>query len=486
VKLGNISERREALFLEHEFAGSRFLGKKISKPNSENSDFSFIVASVEVGNTTTKCILTETDLNSGKTKIIGKHIRLTREIPRPAEEAEIFGKTVGGTELTKKTLSSLVRETIQAALFENRLTPEDVHFVVRSTGVTAETGKQLEMIILALADGCLTAGFPPRKMTGYSNIDKMPEKLRPYSHLEKVYFDGTVAGVRPPAGLGESIISNEMEGELALAGLKEAGKHKNIDFRNPCIAIDMGTTLSGRIANENQPYAKTIANFCGYAGAVADALISGIDEKKKSAFEFIQFAKPIEFLKNRAEEIEKSKAEIMKSITVTKIPQNRKCFGPFFVNAAAAQNIGIILFGCDVGENGSDFEKLSRIGKSIFDLFGEEGIEILIDDVMSEIAVLLIECFQKEKLLTEEVVIGITGRAGITGNKPDLIIQKLKSRNVLADPETKIIFAEDGLARGAAVMARCMNSLGCPKNPLGGGRGEGCIMQKRIKFQHEF
>jgi len=480
--------------LDHEFAGSRFFKKKnpssASPDVSVPSDFSFIVASVEVGNTTTKCILTETDLKTGKTEITGKHIRLTREIRKPDTESEIFGKTVSGTELTKDTLAGLVSETIKAALFENNLTVEDVHFVVRSTGVTAETGQQLEMIILALADGCLSAGFPPRKMTGYSDLEKMPEKLRTYSHLEKVYFDGTVAGVRPPMGLGESIISNEMEGELALAGLKEAGKHSPIDFRNPCVAIDMGTTLSGRMAdtgkmrcNDGSPYVETIANFCGYAGAVADALISGIDENKKSAFEFISAEMPEMLPKSAAESIEKLAAEVMTSIAVKKIlPEKTRC-GPFTVNAAAAQKAGVLLFGCDVDEAGSDFEKFSRIGKIAYETFGEAGLEILIDEVMSEITVRLIDCIQKEKLLTDETLIGITGRAGITGNKPKRIVQKLKSRNIVADPEKRLIFAEDGLARGAAVMARCMNSLGCPANPLGGKRGGRCIMPERMRYQ---
>jgi hypothetical protein len=43
------------------------------------------------------------------------------------------------------------------------------------------------------------------------------------------------------------------------------------------------------------------------------------------------------------------------------------------------------------------------------------------------------------------------------------------------------VFVDDGLARGAALMARCMNSLGKPKNPIGGVRGGPCIMPRRIK-----
>ena len=468
------------------------------------TDSSFIVASIEAGNTTTKCILTSTDLKTGMTEIIGKSVRLTRGIQKPSDESEIFGKTLGGTALTRETLAELVKETISEALFEVNMTVDDVSFVVRSTGVTAACGKQLEMIILALAEGCLLAGFSPRKMTGYLSLDNMPDQLKPYSYLDSVYFDGAVAGVRPLAVSGEGIISNEMESELALAGMKEAAKHIGADFRNPCIVIDMGTTLSGKIAGAGYPYAETIASFCGYAGAVADALVQSIDPNKKSAYEFIQLKNEIhsrdenDFSNEESRlskdeislsemilrEIESAKNEIMQSVHVMRIPDNREHFGPFLVNMTAAKEAGLILFGCDVGENGSDFEKLSAVGKKIYDLGGMDAVSSLSDSVMAEIAVLLIECISNEGLLLEEALIGITGGAGTTGKKKEMVIQNLKTRNIMAEPEKKIIFAENGLARGAAVMARCMNSLGCPNNPIGGKSGGTCVMKERRAFQN--
>ena len=44
-------------------------------------------------------------------------------------------------------------------------------------------------------------------------------------------------------------------------------------------------------------------------------------------------------------------------------------------------------------------------------------------------------------------------------------------------------FVEDGLALGSAIMARCMNSMGTQKNPLGGNQGEKCILKKRMQAQ---
>jgi len=470
------------------FAGSRFLGKDFMK-KSKMSDSSFVVASVEAGNTTTKCIITATDMKTGRTEIIGRCVRLTRDVRAPAAGEKIFGETIGGTPLTMESLSEFVKDTIRQALFENKLTVDDIHFVVRSTGVTVGTGEGLEMIILSLANGCLLAGFTPRKMTGYLSLEQMPEKLRAYSYLDKVCFDGAVAGVLPPAGLFGSVISNEMEGELALAGLKEAGKHDGSDFRNPCIAIDMGTTLSGRIADDSEPYAKTVGNFCGYAGAIADALVRKTDFGAKSAFEYFNMhpeIRPVDSPKNLIDDALK---EAMEMIEVTEIPPGRKQFGPFAVNTEVAKKAGLTLFGCDIGENGSGFSDLSEIGVRLYETGAtkSEGIGNIMaatDEIMSEVAVLLIGKVRKAGLLSENVRIGITGRAGITGNKPALTLEKLNKLKILPTPKENVLFAEDGLARGAAVMARCMNSLGCPNNPISGRRGEKCIMQERQTLQN--
>ncbi len=51
------------------------------------------------------------------------------------------------------------------------------------------------------------------------------------------------------------------------------------------------------------------------------------------------------------------------------------------------------------------------------------------------------------------------------------------------NPNDHVIFVDDGLARGAALMGRCMLSLGKPKEPIGGGvRGGPCIMNRRMKI----
>ncbi|MGI5990859.1 MAG: methanogenesis marker 14 protein [Methanosarcina sp.] len=454
----------------------------------------FIVASVEVGNTTTKSILTATNMETGRTHIINKVLRMTRDVRPPKPGEVIFGKTLTDVELTREAVAELVRDTLTESMEIAGLDIKtDLDFVVRSTGVVAgfDSPEDIGEFIKALADGCLIAGVPPKNMTPPMSVSNIPKKLQKFSKLEQVIFDGAVAGVVPPIGAtGVEIVANEMEGELATAGIKEAAKLTDVDFRNPCISIDFGTTLDGRITNSDQPYAKTIGNFCGYAGAIPDAIIRGskvVDSKVGTALDVFEKQKPPSFftLKLRAKAIEAYAKRINELIIIEKVPKDRKKYGSVPVRPDAAEEIGVTLIGCDVGVNGSDMGKLSAIGMEICKTYGLPVVYAVIDEVMAGVVCRLIKVAKEERLVFEDTTIGITGRAGITGNKPKLILKCLDEMNLASKIDERVVFIDDGLARGAAVMARCMNSLGTPRNPLGGRHGGKCILAHRIKLQNK-
>lgn len=452
----------------------------------------FIVASVEVGNTTTKCILTATNMDTGMTHIINKVVRMTRDVcpPKPGEPP--FGKTLTGVELTRKAVAELVCATLKESMEKANLEIKtDLNFVVRSTGVVAgfDSPDEVGEFIKALADGCLMAGVPPKNMTPPMTISNIYKKFQKYSKLDEVVFDGAVAGVMPPIGsTGVEIVANEMEGELATAGIKEAAKLTDVDFRNPCISIDFGTTLDGRVTSPDQPYAKTIGSFCGYAGAIPDAIIRGskkVDPKVGTALEVFQNQKPPSFLtlEIKANVIEEFAKRINELIVIEKVPTGRTRYGSVPVRPDAAEQVCVTLIGCDVGENGTDMDKLGAIGREICETQGSQVAYAVIDEVMAGVVRRLIKVAQEENLIFEDTTFGITGRAGITGNKPKLILKYLEEMNLAPEIDEKVVFADDGLARGAAVMARCMNSLGSPQNPLGGRHGGKCILPQRIKLQ---
>jgi putative methanogenesis marker protein 14 len=452
----------------------------------------FIVASVEVGNTTTKCILTATNMETCRTHIVSKVVRMTRDVRPPKPGEAVFGKTLTDVELTRESVSELVRNTLTESMKEANLDIKaDLDFVVRSTGVVAgfDTPEEVGEFIKALADGCLQAGVPPRNMTPPMSILNICKKLQKFSKLEDVIFDGAVAGVMPPIGsTGVEVVANEMEGELATAGIKEAAQLTDIDFRNPCISIDFGTTLDGRITSPDQPYAKTIGNFCGYAGAIPDAIVRGskiVDSKLGTALEVFEKEKPPSFLtlKLKAKVIEAYAKRIHELIVIERVPKDRMRYGSVPVRPDAAEEIGVTLIGCDVGKNGSDMGKLSAIGMEISKNHGLQVVYAVVDEVMAGVVCRLIKVAKEEKLVFEDTTVGITGRAGITGNKPKLILECLDKLNLAPKIDERVVFADDGLARGAAVMARCMNSLGSPKSPLGGRRGGKCILAQRIKLQ---
>ena len=449
----------------------------------------YVVASVEVGNTTTKSILTATNMRDGKTYIVDKVVHMTRNVRDPKPGEAIFGRTLTYRPLTRQSIAEMVKDTLIKSVRDANLDlADDLHFVVRSTGVVAgfDQPEDIGEFIKALADGCLSAGVTPRKMTPAMAVTHIPKKFREYSLLDKVAFDGSVSGVLPPIGsTGVEVVANEMEGELATAGIKEGAKWADVDFRNPCLSMDFGTTFKGRITNDVLPYANTIANFCGISGEIIDSIGRGtglVNETSGTTLDLPKLRK-LKIGVVRERDVRAFASEIHKHIRVEEVPTTSRRFGSVPVNPRAAAQIGLTLLGVDSGENGSNLHRISKIGGEIYQDHGLEMLYHVIDWVSTGIAERIIATSLTKGLINEKTSIGITGRAGITGNKPNHILKVIQEMGIFDKPEQYVVFVDDGLARGAAIMARCMNSLGTPKNPFGGVRGGRCILGQRIKLQ---
>ena len=108
-------------------------GAGMQIPEYRNKPY-FIVASVEMGNTTTKCILTGVSLETGKSYVINKTVSMSRDILPPKPGEEVFGETLDGTKLSRQAVTELVRDTLIQCHKEARLDIQtDLDFVVRST-----------------------------------------------------------------------------------------------------------------------------------------------------------------------------------------------------------------------------------------------------------------------------------------------------------------------------------------------------------------
>lgn len=470
-------------------------GAGMQIPEYKNKPY-FIVASVEMGNTTTKCILTGVSLETGMSYVINKTVSMSRDIRPPKPGETIFGATLDGTELTREAVTELVRDTLIQCHEEAHLDiQKDLDFVVRSTGVVAEmeSPDQVGDFVIALANGCLNAGVPPRKMTPPMSKANLPEKLQPFSFADKVVFVGAVAGVLPPVGsTGVEMVANEMEGELAMAGIKEGAKWTPVDFRNPCVSVDFGTTLDGRITsdvdpNNPNPFAKTVGNFCGLAGAIPDAIVRGtglVQARTGTALDiFGEHSVTGGFLSGSSRKVvEDYVRRCHEHIDIRIVPTDRDRFGRVPVNAKLAEESGIAMIGCDCGVNSSDMDKLLAIGAEIHKDHGLSTLNEVVDRVCALMALRLIDVAVGRNLVPRNASIGFTGRAAISGRKPGYILDGIRERNLFDDPVDHLVFVDDGLARGAALMGRCMNSLGKPNNPIGGVRGGRCIMSQRIKI----
>jgi len=455
----------------------------------------FLVASVEMGNTTTKCILTGTSLETGQAYLINKTVRMSRDVRKPKPGEEIFGETIDGTQITRQSVTELVREILLECHREVHLDiVNDLDFAVRSTGVVAEmeSPDQVGDFVIALANGCLLAGVPPRKMTPPMSKENLPKKLQPFSFADKVVFVGAVAGVIPPMGsTGVEMVANEMEGELAMAGIKEGAKWTPVDFRNPCLTIDFGTTLDGRItsdvpADAENPFAKTIGNFCGLAGAIPDAIVRGsglVDPRTGCALDIFGDRSVASVFRGRqSDTVEDFVERCHKYIDIRIVPPDRKRFGRVPVCADVADASGVALIGCDTGENGSGVPELVEIGAEIYKNHGLDMMNEVVDRVCARMALRLVDVAVERRMVPPNSSIGFTGRAAISGMKPWYILDGITGRNLYDDPNDHLVFVDDGLGRGAALMGRCMCSLGKPRNPLGGVRGGPCIMKRRMKI----
>lgn len=470
-------------------------GAGMNVPEYKNKPY-FIVGSVEMGNTTTKCILTGVNLETGMSYVINKTVSMSRDIRPPKPGETVFGATLDGTELTREAVTELVRDTLITCHRDAHLDIKDeLDFVVRSTGVVAEMDSpdQVGDFVISLANGCLAAGVPPRKMTPPMSKENQAAKLQPFSFADKVVFTGAVAGVMPPVGAtGVEMVANEMEGELAMAGIKEGAKWTPVDFRNPCLTIDFGTTLDGRITTDvspdaPSPFAKTVGNFCGLAGAIPDAIVRGtglVQARTGTALDIFGEHSVTGglFSGGSRKVVEDYVSRCHEHIDIRIVPADRDRFGRVPVNARIAMESGIAMIGCDCGTNSSDMDKLMAIGAEIHKSHDLATLNDVIDRVCAKMALRLIDVAVEKNLVPRNASIGFTGRASISGRKPEYILEGITERNLFDDPNDHLVFVDDGLARGAALMGRCMNSLGKPKMPIGGVRGGPCIMSRRIKI----
>jgi putative methanogenesis marker protein 14 len=457
-----------------------FMKKTAGSGLSMKPDIYYVVASVELGNTTTKCILTATNLTTCRTYLLDKTVKMTRDIRPPLKGEKVFGETVWEVELTKESVSEMVRDTILESLEKAHVDiNEDLDFVVRSTGVTAGFAAPEEVgdLIIALAKGCLDAGIPPRKMSPAMSKENFPQRLQEFTLLDQVMFDGAVVSVLPPTG--RVVVANEMEGELVTAGIKVASMWTKADFRNPCVSMDFGTTLAGRITNNEKPYARTIGNFCGLAGAISDSIIRGTEKVDKRGGAALDLYKKGIIDGANWKQAKKYAEQAHEYVDIRKVPEGRERFGTVPVDPKAAYDAGTTLIGCDVGKNGDEISELVKLGHEIYESSGIHTLFATLDHVSAIVVKRLIEEAFTEGVIEEGSMLGVTGRAGITGRKPELIMEY--SQKYFKET----LFVSDALAMGAAMMARCMNSLGTPKNPVGGCQGGPCILGPRKKLQRK-
>lgn len=430
----------------------------------------FTVLSVELGNTTIKSIITASNVKNNKSFQLVKLVRLTRDVRKPFDGETVFGHTIWNKDLSKEAIIDAIRDLILESLSKINMSVDELDFVVRSTGVVAvlSSDDELNYIIQALSSACLDAGIKASQMRAPFSLDNIPEHIRKYSFFNNIEFDGSVVGIS--SGQLSGVVANEMESELVTAGMKLASKSSSIEYRNPVVSIDMGTTLAGQIVDDSRPYAKVVCNYLGLAGGIMDLVLRGCgfieDNHSTIDVEFNQFNDKVNEVKLHEDTI-----KLHEFIDIMEVPNDVDEFGCVAVYQDKRINSKVKLIGCRI----NDEEKLTaQFAKIIHD--NPQIISEQIDDFYAYLIKRLMDLSVSLNLISPHSTLAITGRAGITANKIRYI------EEYLADTFDNILLVEDALAQGATMMARCMNSLGTPLNPMGGTRNGICIMQERIKY----
>ena len=437
-------------------------GAGMQIPEYKNKPY-FLVASVEMGNTTTKCILTGVSLETGMLYVINKTVSMSRDIRPPKPNETVFGATLDGTPLTREAVTELVRDTLIQCHREVHLDiQKDLDFVVRRPAWLRRWNPRPDRGFCDRPCQWLPCSrVPPRKMTPPMSKENQPEKLQPFSFADKVVFVGAVAGVIPPVGsTGVEMVANEMEGELAMAGIKEGAKWTGVDFRNPCISVDFGTTLDGRITTDvspesPNPFARTVGNFCGLAGAIPDAIVRGtglVQARTGTALDIFgehSVAGGLFGGGNRkvvADYVDRCHEHI----DIRIVPADRDRSAVFRSTPASLWSPGSAMIGCDCGTNSSDMDKLLAIGAEIHKNHGMSTLNEVIDRVCARMALRLIDVAVEKELVPKNASIGFTGRAAISGRKPEYILEGITERNLFDNPNDHLVFVDDGLARRGA------------------------------------
>lgn len=429
----------------------------------------FTVLSVELGNTTIKSIITTSNVKNNKSFQLVKLVKLTRDIRKPLDGETVFGNTIWGKDLSKEAIIDAIRDLILESLSKINMSVDELDFVVRSTGVVAvlSSDDELNYIIQALSMACLDAGIKASQMRAPFSLDNIPEHIRKYSFFNNIEFDGSVVGIS--SGQLNGAVANEMESELVTAGMKLASKSSSIEYRNPVVSIDMGTTLAGQIVDDSRPYAKVVCNYLGLAGGIMDMVLRGcgLIENNHSTID-VDFNKFDDKLND--DKLHEHTLKLHEFVDIMEVPYDVDEFGCVAVYQDKRINSKVKLIGCRI----NDEEKLiEEFGKIIDD--NPQILSEQIDDFYAYLVKRVIDKSMEFNLISPNSTLAITGRAGITANKMKYI------NEYLSDAFDDILLVEDALAQGATMMARCMNSLGTPISPMGGSKGGICIMHERIK-----
>lgn len=346
-----------------------------------------IIAHIEIGSLFSKGALVTIKDGKKEPRLIKETKMNTRKFIVPGKTGKY--KTITNQTLSEKSIKQITNQTISNLFKNTELSLENINYLSTQYGEYASLKTPSEVSSLI------------NKITTYSQ-----EKFR--NKLKEIKFNTP------------KITGNEIKSKMVSNGGKRIIKSKSID--PPQVFLDFSTYLSG-IAFSDLEKNQISCFLSGLGFEIFDALARGHGDINSENGTTLQIPK------NGGEVYEEVATELTSQVSeilnIQRIPSGTNRFGKIPVNVNESYEDDVKLVGCDIGKNGSNLEKVTKIGRRAAS-YGSATLRRLIDKIQARLIGKVVKTMYEENLLNTKNSVCISGRWENLRNKTKILTNHLK------------------------------------------------------------
>jgi len=234
------------------------------------------------------------------------------------------------------------------------------------------------------------------------------------------------------------IAGNEIRSKAISRGAKRIISGKKASLLLPHAFLDLSTYTSG-LTHSNTGSGKLTGLISGLGMNIFDAIARAHGDLDPISGTNLQLPEGNGEVYEK--EVDKCVSEISNLINLRRIPSGTDRVGKIPVNVDKSYEEKIKLIGCDIGKNGSDLDKITKIGRRAAS-FGTATLNELVNKSISLLIGKIISILYNEELINSESKICISGRESFSEYVIGEIKRQLKNMGFDQIGE-KIIFIEN-------------------------------------------